>query len=100
MSGKKRRSFEEVIIDKVNLNDGYIQRRTHDLVRPGISEFELEHILERIEDAKQENALFDFVLQVMQTMQLDIDDSTFRKTIGIFYTDLVNKVMGKEEEHD
>lgn len=99
MSGKKK-SFEEVVIDKINFNDEYVQRKTHDLVRPGISEIELEHILERIEDTKQENALFDFVLQVMQTMQLDIDDFTFRKTIGIFYTDLVNKVMGKEEEHD
>ena len=87
------KTFEEVLIDQINSCDIAIKNYNYRLTNPAINDAESRHCKSMIKSYERDEAFFTFVSRINDTMQLDIDDVVFRRTIGAFFTELVKEVM-------
>ena len=87
------KSFEEVLIDRINSCDRAIKKYNYQLTNPGINNAEVGFCEMMIKSHERDEAFFTFASRINDTMQLDIDDAVFRRTIGAFFTELVKEVM-------
>lgn len=87
------KSFEEVLIDQINSCDKVIKNYNYRLKNPEINGAESHHCESMIKNYERDKAFFTFASRINDIMQLDIDDVIFRRTIGTFFTELVEEVM-------
>lgn len=87
------KTFEEVLIDQINSCDKAIKNYNYRLANPRINDAERDLCESMIKSHERNEAYYTFISRINDTMQLDINDVVFRRTIGVFFTELVKEVM-------
>ena len=87
------KSFEEVLIKKINEAQDAVDKYDFELTNPKNSTLKMELYTRYKKDYERDVKLLSFVMQVHEALQLEIDAENFRRIIGTFYADTVSEVM-------
>ena len=90
------KSFEEVLIKKINEAQDGVDKYDFEMTNPKLDKIKLEFYTRQKKDYERDVKLLSFVMQVHEALQLEIDAENFRRIVATFYSDTVSEVMSND----